>query len=659
MPHVTYFSGGKADAFPASALDVPDLLKFFYAHAGGAPGHDKGSKGFVCFVRMKPGTDITVAELNLARAREDKAPLNSVQENTVRTLGYRNYAHVAEVTAIGIDYDEYPEIPPNWDPEVWPCSIFAHSTHNYDPEVRPGKWRVVLPLKTPCPIGKEPALRKVLASILPHGCMVRAPHQPAFLPTCPEDRTVEVVTVRQTEIPEELDWTVLVDAEDSAAETVHASGEAAGTLIGAEFNSRGLVRRDLGSKLDVVCPWADEHKSGGDLGFVYYTEDGAGKFGCAHGACKGRGTAEAYAYFDGTPNEAVAPEVIGGESDSEHLPPAEPPVWVTGAALASPVGPVNWLVESLELAPGRTPLLIADSGAGKSWSVQSLALSVASGQPVFGAFACRQGAVLHIAEDSDLEAVKDRYQRLARGMGLRLEDLDLAVYGRQFRVTDSRGNYDPERLEKLRQLARKNSAALVILDSLATICVGLDENGPEIALPLYGSRDSEVTFLWTHHTPKNGEVYRGSTAIRAAAGAMWHQSVNEDGTRGWENKKFAERTNGKRMESFKTTWEVDGDAARIVVLAEEGASRLEERPADRIQKEILKVMAEGRSTKTNILELVGGNKNLRLAVFEFLIQSRVIEHVGPRYILAAGVAPVRMPDHLVEGAYRKSNNARG
>lgn len=654
MPHVTIFTGGKTDAFPAEALEVPDLDNWFRELASEAPGIGKGENGFACYVRMRPGTDLTVAELNLARAKEGKPALSSYQEQVVRERGYRNYAHVEAVTAIGIDYDEYPEIPPNWDPAEWPCDVFAHSTHNYDPEVRPGKWRVVLPLASPCPIGKEPALRKVLAQYLPHGCIVRAPHQPAFLPTCPEGSSVEVVHVRQAEVPAALDWTKLVD--ESVAEVVRATGLAAGTLIGALFDGAELVRRDLGTKLDVVCPWAHEHKTGGDLAYVYFTDDGAGKFGCAHGACQGRGTPEAFEWFEAM--KPPAPALVEPPSVSTGQGVDEPPVWVTGAALASPVGPVNWLVESLEIAPGRTPMLVADSGAGKSWSVQSLALSVASGQPVFGTFACRQGPVLHVAEDSDLEAVKDRYQRLSRGMGLELAELDLAVYGRQFRVTNSKGQYNPEILSNLRALARKHSAALVILDSLATICVGLDENSPEIALPLYGSRDSDVTFMWTHHTPLSGGRERGSTAIRAAAGAMWYQSVSEDGSRLWENKKFAERTQGKRIEAFRTTWEVDGSAARIVVMTDDGPARMEERPADRIQKQILAVMAEGKSTKTNILELVGGNKNLRMAVFEFLIQSRVIEHVGSRYILAAGVTPGRMPDSAIQSAYRGSNPMR-
>lgn len=624
---VTLFTGSKTDVFPLEAVELIDVGVWLEQLSALAPGLEKGGAGFVCFVRTKPGTDLTIAELNLARAKESRPPLSGSQERIVRTIGYRNYAHVAEVTAIGIDYDEYPDIPPNWDPAVWPCDVYAHSTHNYDPEVRPGKWRVILPLALPIPIEREAAVRKALQRYLPHGAILRAPHQPAFLPTCPTGYRVEIVHVEQADIPSLLDWRNL-ESLDASAETVHASGEAGGTLLGAEFDARGLIMRDLGTKLDVVCPWAGEHKSGGDLGYLYYSDDGLGKFGCAHGACQGRGSSDVY--------ELWHPDEEPASPAPEPLLNAKPtPVWITGAALAAPVPDVLWLVPALELAPGRPPLLSADSGSGKSWAVQSIAISVAAGLPVFGEFDCRSGPVFHIAEDSDVFAVLDRYQRLARGLGVSLADLPLAVYGLPFRVTDKQGAFAPKQIAGVLDAAARNSAALVIVDSLASVCVGLDENSPEIAQPLYASRHPTITCLWTHHTGKDGvTAYRGSSAIKAAVGAMWEMTGAGDEPRVWKNTKHAERTATRgRLNTFSTTW--DPETSRIVVTQDVGRG---DSTAGRVRREVLRhIHLKGATTAAGVCAVVTGKTQTIKDALKAMSQEGVLTYDGRRYLLAIGV----------------------
>lgn len=645
MIRATYFEGGKTDVFPAREEAWPDIRATLTEHADQAPGLEKGAAGFVIFCVLKPGTDITVATLNLQRAKEDKRALSYSEERCVRAHGYRNYAHVAEVTAFGIDYDEHPEETPNWDPAVWPCDVYAHSTHNYDPQTRPGKWRVILPLAVPLPIEKELAVRKVLQQYLPRGAILRAPHQPAFLPTCPAGGRVEVVHVKQTDVPAALDWRLLPDLD--AAPTVHAEGEAGGTLLGAEFDKRGLVHRDLGTKLDVVCPWAAEHKSGGDLAYLYFSADGLGKFGCAHGACKGRDSTDVFELWwpgDGLPGVSSASPAPSRAEDTGAVASPGPgplvnatvpaPVWLTGAALAEPVPDVAWLVPALELAPGRPPLLSADSGAGKSWATQSIAISVAAGVPVFGEFPCRQGAVFHIAEDSDVYAVLDRYQRLARGLGVDLEALPLAVYARPFRVVDPKGEFLPKTIAGVLDTATRQGGVLVIVDSLASVCVGLEENSPEIAQPLYASRHPSVTVLWTHHTGKEGGVYRGSSAIRAAAGAMWEMSGSDDEPRVWRNTKHAERTASRgRLNTFSTTWEPD--SGRIVLVDEAGRR---DNPTQRIRRDILRHLhRKGAAAASHLCAVITGKTDAIKSTLKAMAQEGLLSYDGRRYLISVGV----------------------
>lgn len=350
--------------------------------------------------------------------------------------------------------------------------------------------------------------------------------------------------------------------------------------------------------------------------------------------------------------------------------PEKPSPWLTGDALAQPIAGVNWLVKELELAPGRCPIISADSGAGKSWAVQSLALAVASGEPVFGEFECRQGPVLHIAEDSDIDAVLDRYQRIARGMNLDLRKLPLHLYKPRFSLTTPRGDFDPKRLEPIREAIAAQNAVLVIVDSLASTCVGLDENSPEIAQPLYATRDREVTWLWTHHTNKGGESYRGSSALKAAAGAMWSISGKDAEARTWTCVKHAERTGSKeRLAGFSTEW----DGERVIAKRNEPENSPRERACDRAQLDMLRLLDTRKATKAELILAAGGTNGTRgqvnKAVFEFLanpLSAQIVQVEKGRYTLAPGVkVPAgahlltsKLPEDVVKGIVQSSNSNR-
>lgn len=644
--HVTYFAGGRTDAFPSNADETGDPMFWLEGQIELAPGVDKGCNGFVCFVRMKPGTPDTLAELNNARTKAGQPLL--VLEQLAR--GYRNYAHIAEVTAIGIDYDEYPTEPPDWRPESWPCDVYAHSTHNYHPAERPGKWRAILPLKTPIPIEREPQVRKALQAVLPRGCILRAPHQPAFLPTCPEGSAVELRLVKQTDVPGGLDWTRLIDMTAPVV-FVYADGEAASTILGAEFHARGLVSADRGNKLDVVCPWAGEHVSGGDLGYLYVTDDGLGKYGCAHGACKGRGSPDVYELWG-----------LGGdtlpkaEEGAQEPPRVEGGRFVRGPELALEQPPPDWLIEGLEICPGRPPLLTADPSAGKTWSLQSIALSVAHGLPVFERFPCRKGPVLHVSLDSGLAATKRRYQKLARGMGVSLEATDIAVFPHRVILTDARGTFQRKGLKEINDEVARGGYVLVILDSLSAICAGLDENSTEIAEPLAATKDESCVWWWAHHNAKNGG-YRGSSAIRAAAGAHWTLTTAGDNRR-WENVKPSEDHDGGALEPFETEWIVDGSGARIVAVdASDIHGDSEANEVQKAQWEMLHLLTvRGSASYTDLLGVAGAVPGVKgrvrrraIAVLTTMANPAtglICNVSGEKYVLAPGVLCPRAPNFM-------------
>lgn len=80
--------------------------------------------------------------------------------------------------------------------------------------------------------------------------------------------------------------------------------------------------------------------------------------------------------------------------------------------------PVPWLAPELQWCPGRPSALVAYGGTGKTLIAQAAAVAVMLGRPIWGWFRSVESRILHIDYDQGQRATLDRYERLARGMGL-------------------------------------------------------------------------------------------------------------------------------------------------------------------------------------------------------------------------------------------------
>lgn len=279
MSALTLFRGDQTDCFPCGAadLDWQQMQAAYQAFALEAPGTTKASKGYAIFARLRPSTDADIATIEAGRQR--KWPdwlMTEAQQNAARQFGYRNADHLTEVTAIGIDYDECPQDSPNWAPGAWPCEVFAHSSHNFHPETAPGKWRAVLRLDSPIPPGEYNRVKAAIQKLLPPGCFVRAPHQPAFLPTCPAGAVVHFAHVAGAP----LDW-------KSLAETVPRKATRAQTLP-TDRTPMGPLPAGLVAALAERWPEMDSglcYKAmlalGGVLAESFWNEDDIEDFACA------------------------------------------------------------------------------------------------------------------------------------------------------------------------------------------------------------------------------------------------------------------------------------------------------------------------------------------------------------------------------------------
>jgi RecA-family ATPase len=131
-------------------------------------------------------------------------------------------------------------------------------------------------------------------------------------------------------------------------------------------------------------------------------------------------------------------------------------------ALSQPLPPIPWLCEAIRLAPGAVTLVAGYGYSRKTMALQSLGLSVATGRSVWGLYKCRKGRVVHLDYEQGKRMTQERYQRLARGLGFELSELDatflrVAVLPRVYLETQ-------EVVDSLLPIIE--GAALVIIDSL-------------------------------------------------------------------------------------------------------------------------------------------------------------------------------------------------
>lgn len=205
---------------------------------------------------------------------------------------------------------------------------------------------------------------------------------------------------------------------------------------------------------------------------------------------------------------------------SPGLPPLAQPghKWrlLTAQQLATLPEP-SWQIKGC-FACGSLVVLYGASGMGKTFVALAMALSVAAGVPWLG-LDVLPGPILYIAAEG------------VGGLALRVEawrqshaeaDLTAAYF-----LPAAVNMLDPRSVDSLIADITEMPLppALVVIDTMARCLVGGDENTAKDVGLFVAACDriratTGGTVLVVHHTTKNGESERGSSALRAAADAM-------------------------------------------------------------------------------------------------------------------------------------------
>lgn len=189
------------------------------------------------------------------------------------------------------------------------------------------------------------------------------------------------------------------------------------------------------------------------------------------------------------------------------------------ALLAQPG--MNWVVDQL-IGQGSLSVFVGSPATKKTFSLISMGVCVSVGKKWLN-FHTQQENVIFLDEDSGAKRISNRI-----GDALRGENISEAP----FFYTEPcglnlRNNRD---IEELKNLVVYHQAGLLIIDTLANIMPGADENSVKDTNPVLISLrqvayETNCAIVLLHHTNKGGD-YRGSTAIEAAVDLMVSVSSN-------------------------------------------------------------------------------------------------------------------------------------
>ena len=174
---------------------------------------------------------------------------------------------------------------------------------------------------------------------------------------------------------------------------------------------------------------------------------------------------------------------------------------------------MEWVVRGL-IPEGHTILVAGEPGAGKSWFVEALALSVASGEPFLRVFPVLKSSVILIDEDTPEIDFNNHLRKIGIGLGIYDEDIDMNFYPRNKK--DYRLDTDTS-INQLQDLIKNlPPPVLIIFDCLGKVIGEFDDRQEgdveDLFKQLNKIKAADTTIVLVHHFgKKEGDVRKDFT----------------------------------------------------------------------------------------------------------------------------------------------------
>ncbi len=205
--------------------------------------------------------------------------------------------------------------------------------------------------------------------------------------------------------------------------------------------------------------------------------------------------------------------VQDGEKDNDSEKQSRPRYEILSAADAlQPQPPIEWIVDGL-ISAGSVNLFYGEGGSKKTWVLLDMGVCVARGEPWLN-FKTQAGPILFIDEESGQRRMMRRLSDVLSGHNA---VSDTPIYCVSLAAFDFG---EPNDIGEFYNLINSTKVQLVIIDALADVMPGKDENSVKDVQPIFLAlrgivEETQAAIIIIHHANKSGD-YRGSSAMKGA-----------------------------------------------------------------------------------------------------------------------------------------------
>ncbi len=230
---------------------------------------------------------------------------------------------------------------------------------------------------------------------------------------------------------------------------------------------------------------------------------------------------------------------------------------LTARDALKPQPPIEWIIDQL-IPVGSVSIIFGDGGTKKTYICLDFSICVALGVEWLGKNVS-QGPVLFVDEESGHRRLAIRASEVLKG---HYGDEDTPFH---YMSMEQVNLQEPEDIEMLEWAIRNTGARLVIIDALADIMPGADENSVKDVQPIFMAirqvaESTQAAIVVIHHANKIGG-YRGSSAFKAAVDLLLKVESESDSStikmvveksRDTEPHKFAAEAHFEDVEFYLT-----------------------------------------------------------------------------------------------------------
>ena len=177
-----------------------------------------------------------------------------------------------------------------------------------------------------------------------------------------------------------------------------------------------------------------------------------------------------------------------------------------------PQPPIDWIVDGL-ISAGSVNMFFGEGGSKKTYALLDMAVCVAMGKDWID-FKTHSKTVLVIDEESGRRRIMGRLGNVLRGHSADYLTPVFCVSLAAFNLGEKND------IGEIYNLIVMSQAKLVIIDALADVMPGRDENAVKDTQPIFLAlrriaEETQAAIIIVHHSNKGG-TYRGSTAMKGA-----------------------------------------------------------------------------------------------------------------------------------------------